>query len=36
MHVLVEMDAKLKSLEYLVFDEADRFVFYIHIFSFKA
>ena len=26
MHVLVEMDAKLKAVEYLVFDEADRCV----------
>ena len=25
MHVLVEMDAKVKAVEYLVFDEADRY-----------
>lgn len=26
LHVLVEMDLKLKFVEYIVFDEADRFV----------
>ena len=26
MHVLVEMELKLKAVEYVVFDEADRYV----------
>lgn len=28
MHVLVEMNLRLSSVEYVVFDEADRFDFY--------
>ena len=26
MHVLVEMELKLKAVEYVVFDEADRYI----------
>ena len=26
MHVVVEMDLKLKSVQYVVFDEADRYI----------
>ena len=31
MHILVEMNLKLQSVEYVVFDEADRYVANLHI-----